>query len=740
MRFSCLLMVCWTWSWAGLPDVSSETVLLQEVPDASVMKWGWSPGEELWCEVEYRPSPDGEVLFYEPAEKVWWLGDHALLILGSSGLALPSDAVRRKQVYVTVTWQGDACPVMNVAALKDGIRLGHGVKSIREALAKRVSGVDASYLSQVANYLAANTATLEVRGDSLSIDHDGSVGDNLSVGNEVNTSYLSTGAFHMSNSCGAGKVLTSDANGDASWQTTSGGFSLPVDETYDGSGLAFKIGVTGDSRGGLFEISNALDGQNALEATTVGTGHALWVGHSGPSQSAAKVHATGATNIYPALDVRHDGLGASLEASKDTATGSAAMFISGHLSNLETAVIADHYGSGDTMHVDHHGAQGRALYVNMEQDSNISPGIEVRYFGQDNALKVASHRSASAGYFETTLSTNSYPAVDVVSRGETHALEASNTNTGAAAKFSSSGNDASNPTVEVNCSAGFATGLKVKNTGAGRVAYFESDDVNLSGGDGVYSVIRSGSGTAIEAMTHGQGMAGLFRSDDQTSTLPTVSVECEDGLRPALSVQHYGVQGYVAELQSNSGNTSPALYCASGGAGLAADFSGDVTVTGDLSVTGSLSKGSGTFKIDHPLDPENLYLSHSFVESDEYTNLYHGTVALDAEGQAWVTMPQWFEALNRSFHYQLTPIGAPGPSLYIAEPMNGNQFMIAGGQPFAEVSWLVTAVRQDVYAEDHPLKVEAEKEPQNRGRYLYPEGFGAEPGLQIGLRRTRGGH
>ena len=34
----------------------------------------------------------------------------------------------------------------------------------------------------------------------------------------------------------------------------------------------------------------------------------------------------------------------------------------------------------------------------------------------------------------------------------------------------------------------------------------------------------------------------------------------------------------------------------------------------DVQITGHLTKTSGSFKIDHPLDPENKYLSHSLVE------------------------------------------------------------------------------------------------------------------------------
>ncbi len=155
-----------------------------------------------------------------------------------------------------------------------------------------------------------------------------------------------------------------------------------------------------------------------------------------------------------------------------------------------------------------------------------------------------------------------------------------------------------------------------------------------------------------------------------------------------------------------------------GSTGYAGYFSGNVHVTG------SLSKGSGSFKIDHPLDPENKYLSHSFVESPDMMNVYNGTVVLDAEGSARVAMPDWFEALNRDFRYQLTAMGAPGPNLYIAEEIQNNQFRIAGGSPGLKVSWQVTGVRQDPYAEANRIVVEEDKPEAERGTYLHPEAYG----------------
>ena len=145
---------------------------------------------------------------------------------------------------------------------------------------------------------------------------------------------------------------------------------------------------------------------------------------------------------------------------------------------------------------------------------------------------------------------------------------------------------------------------------------------------------------------------------------------------------------------------------------------------GDISIAGNMSKGSGSFKIDHPLDPTNKYLSHSFVESPDMMNVYNGNVELDENGEAWVELPEWFEALNRDFRYQLTCIGGFA-QVYISERIQDNRFKIAGGVAGLEVSWLVTGVRKDPYAEHHRIQVEEDKQAHERGSYLHPEAYGA---------------
>jgi len=146
-----------------------------------------------------------------------------------------------------------------------------------------------------------------------------------------------------------------------------------------------------------------------------------------------------------------------------------------------------------------------------------------------------------------------------------------------------------------------------------------------------------------------------------------------------------------------------------------------VRIPGSLVVTGSVSKGSGSFTIDDPLDQENKTLSHSLVESPEMMNIYNGNAVLDRRGRAIVTMPAYFQALNREFRYQLTAVGAPAPNLHIAREIQGNCFQIAGGKPGTKVSWQVTGIRHDPYAEAHRVRVEEEKPLAERGTYLHPD-------------------
>ncbi len=150
---------------------------------------------------------------------------------------------------------------------------------------------------------------------------------------------------------------------------------------------------------------------------------------------------------------------------------------------------------------------------------------------------------------------------------------------------------------------------------------------------------------------------------------------------------------------------------------------GDINGLSDANIVGMLSKGSGSFKIDHPLDPTNKYLYHSFVESPDMMNVYNGNVLTNENGIATVTLPDYFCSLNRDFRYQLTTIGSFSPVM-IKEEITDNKFVIASRDAHVKISWQVTGIRQDPFANQNRIQVEVEKDDEHKGTYLHPEAWG----------------
>jgi len=143
-----------------------------------------------------------------------------------------------------------------------------------------------------------------------------------------------------------------------------------------------------------------------------------------------------------------------------------------------------------------------------------------------------------------------------------------------------------------------------------------------------------------------------------------------------------------------------------------------VQINGTLNVSGTKN-----FRIDHPLDPENKYLLHAAVESSEVLNIYSGNVITDRRGDATVTLPDWFEAINRDFRYQLTVIGGFAQAI-VASEISQNRFTIRTDAPNVKVSWQVTGVRSDPVMLKHAFKAEEDKPEYERGTYVSPQEYG----------------
>jgi hypothetical protein len=247
-------------------------------------------------------------------------------------------------------------------------------------------------------------------------------------------------------------------------------------------------------------------------------------------------------------------------------------------------------------------------------------------------------------------------------------------------------------------------------------------DVAASG-----SAIRANSysGQAIQGIgTYANGLYGSSSYGygvygQSTNTAGMYAYSSAGGSAGVYAVSPYiGVQGITTSGSTDGGRQGVRGDNYGSSSGWAGYF------YGNLGCSGTMFKGGGAFKIDHPLDPENKYLSHSFVESPDMMNVYNGNVVLDENGAAEVTMPDWFMPLNKDFRYQLTAVGGPGPNLYIAKEMEEGVFGIAGGSAGLKVSWQVTGVRQDAFANARRIQVEEDKPEGEKGYFLYPEYYG----------------
>lgn len=261
---------------------------------------------------------------------------------------------------------------------------------------------------------------------------------------------------------------------------------------------------------------------------------------------------------------------------------------------------------------------------------------------------------------------------------------------------------------------------------------------------GVYSVLNAG----------GSGVRyGVYSSILSDGTNGSFNTGVYSSVQGTGSGNHYGLRGYASgtnhlnygvfgEASGTGAFTHTGVYgYASGGNhtnyGVFGFASGGTTnyagyFAGDVYVSGTLSKASGTFKIDHPMDPENKYLYHSFVESPDMMNVYNGNATTDHAGRATVELPLYFEKLNKDYRYQLTVIGTFAQAI-VEQEVADNKFVIATDKPGVRVSWQITGIRKDPYAEKNRVVPEVDKVGADKGKYLNPEAYGAPKEMGIGF-------
>jgi len=255
-------------------------------------------------------------------------------------------------------------------------------------------------------------------------------------------------------------------------------------------------------------------------------------------------------------------------------------------------------------------------------------------------------------------------------------------------------------------------------------------------GYGVWGESNQADGEGVHGRTtattgNGYGVRGISDSDGTGGPGIGVYGTSNSGL---------GVKGDTTTASGVVGNSTNFAGLYGSGGAYAAYLAGNVQVTGALAVTGAITAGTKDFKIDHPLDPAQKYLSHSCVESPDMMNVYNGIATLDAKGEATVSLPQYFDALNRDFRYQLTAIGKAAPDLHVKTEAKNNSFSIGGGANGQRVSWQISGIRQDAYAKAHPIVVEAAKVGAEKGKYLHPveNGVAKSKGFKLSPTGAKG--
>ena len=256
------------------------------------------------------------------------------------------------------------------------------------------------------------------------------------------------------------------------------------------------------------------------------------------------------------------------------------------------------------------------------------------------------------------------------------------------------------------------------------------------GNTDLFYVINTGTGRAIHAVAAGNtavwgastsGYAGV--DGRNTAGIGVSGHSVSNSGVYGHSDDHYGVFGHSGLTGGRFEGVSTGVYgISTGAAGINFGVYGKTNspagyagyFEGNVKVTGTLSKGGGSFEIDHPLDPANKILRHSFVESPDMMNVYNGNIRTDVNGRAEVILPEYFEALNRDFRYQLTVIGEFAQAIISGE-ISDNRFTIRTDKPNVKVSWQVTGVRKDPWAGENRIVVEEEKNQTLQGHYLYPE-------------------
>ena len=458
-----------------------------------------------------------------------------------------------------------------------------------------------------------------------------------------------------------------------------------------------------------FVLASSATGGVVGVVPNAGTGPIGAIGGGGTQNFVAKFDATGANVVNSLIFDTGTNVGIG------TTSPAAALHVNGDTLLVTSATTAQVEFSGTASEA-RFGQDGTGAFF-----ASDTPGKAVRFYTNNGTLneglRVTSASNVGIGTASPTQKLEVLGNVKISGVGNALVFPDGTVMTSAGA-----GTNGGTITA-VNAGTGLTGGgtsggvtLNIASGGVTNALLAANSVTNTNIADGSLSPTKiSGGGFATLGTNSFNGSQGVVA---MSSGATGISVQTTDlaAANTAISGLSDGLGGTGVVGEAENGNLAIGVWGISS-SGVAGQFSGNVNVTGNL------SKAGGSFKIDHPSDPANKYLYHSFVESPDMKNIYDGVANLDAQGEAVVQLPAWFGILNKEFRYQLTCIGGFAP-VYIAEEISENHFKIAGGKPGMKISWMVTGIRQDAWANAHRIPVEEEKTARERGYYLHPELYG----------------
>jgi len=372
--------------------------------------------------------------------------------------------------------------------------------------------------------------------------------------------------------------------------------------------------------------------------------------------------------------------------------------VSSLISDFQT--VADEAGEGK---FDDGSAASPGITFNLDQDTGLSrPAanqIGVSTAGVQRLLLTSTALTSTVGFSGTTGTFSGNLTVDT----NTLFVNSSTNNVGIGTNSPAEKLDVSNgvarfannitPTDENDDAAYFGKvdgqafvsnngGFAVRDNGTNRLVVDTSGNVGIgtSSPSAPLDVVASGAGTLAEFR---DGVAANFI------------------IETSGAVATIGNQAGTSQLAFKTSNAERMRIDSSGNVGIGTSSPSEkLSVTGNVTISGSLSKGSGSFKIDHPIKPDTHHLVHSFIEGPQADNLYRGKVAL-VDGTATVNLDEsgrmtegTFVALNGNV--QCFTTNEDGWTA-VRGKVNGNILTIEAEDADCTdtVSWLVIGERHD---------------------------------------------